>query len=548
MGRLPADMHAWGFATAICSFVVSCARTDLELAPNDGPGDQRGGTATGAGFGAGARSGSGSGAAASGGDGGVMQRGGRGGAVNGSGRGGVANRGGSSGIAGRGGASARGGRSSSGASGGAGASGSGGLGGLGTAGNIARGGAGSAGASGEGGSSHVPAAATALALGAFHTCAVFDNGRLRCWGGAGYIGSGNDLTIGDDETPSVLPDVDIGGGVVQIAAGWYQTCAVLDGGRVRCFGVAAGGLLGYANAENIGDDETPASAGDVDVGGSVTQIAAGPQHTCARLANGTVTCWGSNSHYQLGNRSPGNIGDNETPASTGIVFVGGSVEQVVVGFSHTCALLAGGAVRCWGEGSNGCLGYGNTNTIGDDEEPADAGDVDLGGDAVELAAGSFHTCALLTTGNVRCWGMGYDGRLGYADTRNIGDDETPADAGDVDVGGPVLHIAAGDYSTCALLVGGSVRCWGAGSFGELGYADTANIGDNETPAAAGDVDLGGPATSIDVGFQHTCATLESGAIRCWGRASDGELGYGNTDAVGDDETPASAGDVHALPD
>ena len=100
------------------------------------------------------------------------------------------------------------------------------------------------------------------------------------------------------------------------------------------------------------------------------------------------------------------------------------------GFIHICALLDTGAVRCWGFGADGQLGYGNTNNIGDDEVPASAGDVDLGGTVVQIASGGFHTCALLDTGTARCWGRGADGQLGYGNIVWIGDDEVPASAGD----------------------------------------------------------------------------------------------------------------------
>ena len=162
---------------------------------------------------------------------------------------------------------------------------------------------------------------------------------------------------------------------------------------------------------------------------------------------------------------------------------------------------------------------------------------------IQIAAGGDHTCALLDTGAVRCWGFGSDGRLGYGNTDNIGENETPASVGDVDVGGTVLQIAAGGSHTCALLVGGAVRCWGVGSDGRLGYGNTDDIGDDETPASAGDVVVGGTVTQIAAGTNHTCAVLVGGAVRCWGRGDVGALGYGNPNNIGDNETPASAGDV-----
>ncbi len=161
--------------------------------------------------------------------------------------------------------------------------------------------------------------------------------------------------------------------------------------------------------------------------------------------------------------------------------------QIAAGDSHTCALLNTGAIRCWGFGNYGRLGYGNTNKIGDNETPASAGDVTVGGKVTQIDTGPDHTCVLLDTGAVRCWGAGSGGQLGYGNTNNIGDDETPASAGDVNVGGKVTQTVAGQAHSCALLDTGAVRCWGAGGYGALGYSNKNDIGDNETPASAGDV-------------------------------------------------------------
>jgi len=147
-----------------------------------------------------------------------------------------------------------------------------------------------------------------------------------------------------------------------------------------------------------------------------------------------------------------------------------SATQIAAGGSHTCALLSGGTVRCWGLSSSGQLGYANTNTIGDNETPASAGDVNVGGTVTQVVAGGEHTCALLSGGTVRCWGLSSSGQLGYANTNNIGDNETPASAGNVNVGGTVAQLSAGSIHTCALLSGGTVRCWGSASNGRLGYA------------------------------------------------------------------------------
>jgi len=389
--------------------------------------------------------------------------------------------------------------------------------------------------------------ASSVTTGASHTCALLNTGSVRCWGEgrAGQLGYGNHYKIGDDETPASAGNVNVGGTVSQISAGREHTCALLSTGAVRCWGA---GQLGYGNTDHVGDDETPASAGDVSVGGPVTQVAAGGRHTCALLSTGAVRCWGEAFAGQLGYGDTDQVGDDETPASASDVNVGALVIQIEAGDRHTCVLLSTGAVRCWGSGNDGRLGYGNETTIGDNEAPATAGNVNVGGTVVQIAAGDEHTCALLDTGRVRCWGRGQFGRLGYGNTNDIGDDETPASARDVNVAGPVVRvvrIAAGGRHTCALLDTGAVRCWGSAE--QLGYGEGVDIGDSETPASAGDVNVGGRVSEISAGRDHTCAVLITGAVRCWGRGREGQLGYGNEDSIGDNDLPSTAGDVPVFP-
>jgi cysteine-rich repeat protein len=218
------------------------------------------------------------------------------------------------------------------------------------------------------------------------------------------------------------------------------------------------------------------------------------------------------------------------------------ISQLSLGAFHSCALIANGNVRCWGAGG-ARLDYGNEDFIGDNETPALAGDVNVGGRVSQISAGGSHTCALLDTGNVHCWGESLFGRLGYGNLDNIGDNETPASAGDVNVGGSVRQISAGFDHSCVVLTTGEVLCWGQGRLGRLGYENEDNIGDEESPTFAGDVNVGGGAFQISAGGTHTCALLDTGIVRCWGFGIGGQLGYGNTDNIGDDETPVSAGNV-----
>jgi alpha-tubulin suppressor-like RCC1 family protein len=286
-------------------------------------------------------------------------------------------------------------------------------------------------------------------------------------------------------------NVNLGGKAVQIAAGEQHTCAILEGGAIRCWGLGATGRLGYGNSRNVGDDETPATMGDIELGGKAVGLALGAYHSCALLDNGAVRCWGFGLYGQLGYGQSTTIGDDETPASAGNVNIGGTARQIAAGAYHTCALLDSGAVRCWGYGIYGALGYGNTETIGNDETPASAGSVQLGGSAIAIAAGGHHTCAIMTSGAARCWGYGLHGVPGYSSVQTIGDNETPASAGDLTIGAAVTHLACGTSHSCAVSSDG-VRCWGEGSLGRLGRATIDDIGDNETPAAGGLARILGP--------------------------------------------------------
>jgi alpha-tubulin suppressor-like RCC1 family protein len=408
--------------------------------------------------------------------------------------------------------------------------------------------AGAAGDTGEGGAAGAAGAAAvtpqpAIVAGSSHTCRLFESGALRCWGDASYgLGYGTASHVGDNETPASKGDLTMGEEVLQVGAGQVHTCALLASANVRCWGFPAGGRLGYGTLSGLGPNVIPEALDYVDVGGPVQQIAVGG-FTCALLTSGKVRCWGAADEGEPGYGTKDNIGDNETPASKGDVDVGGDVRQISLGSGHACVILKTGAVRCWGYGYFGQLGYGNQRNIGDDELPASAGDVDVGGDVAVLSAGQYHTCALLTSGAVRCWGLNQSGQLGYGNLENIGDNETPASAGDISVGGPVKQIAAGGAHTCVLLTSGEVRCWGSNQYGELGYGNVQAIGDNENPGSATPVNVGGEVRQLAAGQFHTCALLTSGAVRCWGLNEYGQLGYGNTTIIGDNEAPAVAGDV-----
>jgi alpha-tubulin suppressor-like RCC1 family protein len=353
--------------------------------------------------------------------------------------------------------------------------------------------------------------AASFDAGGSHTCAITGSLSLVCFGlgasgqlGISELNQGSTATIGDDEVPSRPAVVFDGSGreVAAVSAGGSHTCAVRTNGQVRCWGANASGQLGYGFTDTVGDTEAPLAAGPVDlgpapgVGRTAAMISAGGTHTCAVLDNGTVRCWGEGSSGQLGLAATADVGDTEVPASVATVDVGTGRTAVAVtaGAAHSCVILDDGSVRCWGEGSSGQLGLGTSDDIGETETPGSVPVVDLGPGrtAVAIAAGGAHTCAVLDDGSVRCWGAGSSGQLGLASTVDIGDTETPGSVPVVDLGAgrTALAITAGDAHTCVETDLALLSCWGANASGQHGRGDVRVVGDDEAPGTVPAIEIG----------------------------------------------------------
>ncbi|MFO0631358.1 MAG: hypothetical protein U0168_00755 [Nannocystaceae bacterium] len=396
--------------------------------------------------------------------------------------------------------------------------------------------------------------AAAIALGGEHSCALLHSGAVRCWGAGdhGKTGLSTLESIGDDETPDGQPDVDVGGPVVELALGTAFSCALRRNGQVYCWGFVDHGRLGYGPTidQDIGDDETPASAGPLPLPANVVDIAAGGTHACAVVDDGSLYCWGEGTAGKLGYGATTNVGGSNTPIRQGQVPLGESVIAVAAGAGHTCVVNTDRHVRCFGDAVHGILGNGDAmEDIGDDEPASASVELDLSGDVRILVAGSQHSCAVLEPGgDVTCWGFGANGRLGYGDTVDVGDDESLSNLR-VGLGGAAIAIDAGRAHTCALVDTGEIKCWGDGTGGKLGQGGTMDLGDTEAtlPTAIDPVPVddgvGATVLGIATGGDHSCARLDGGRVRCWGAGAKGQLGYGNPMALGDMPGERPAGDV-----
>ncbi len=168
---------------------------------------------------------------------------------------------------------------------------------------------------------------------------------------------------------------------------------------------------------------------------------------------------------------------------------------------------------------------------------------ELRADASRLSLGHNTACVILDAGTVRCWGSNNQGQVGLGISQTpIGANETPDSFPTLDLGGlRALEVATSESHSCARLIDRSVRCWGGQTFGPmLGVPGSpGRVGDNESPTAIPPVSLGLAANAIAVGNLHSCALLEDGSVRCWGDGRFGQLGQGNREDIGDNETPAS---------
>lgn len=327
-------------------------------------------------------------------------------------------------------------------------------------------------------------------------------------------------------TPASAGGVNLSG-AVQVAAGHSMACAVLSDTTARCWGSGPLGTGGAFNQTSPFAVQVEDAQGDAMTG--ITQIAIGSGHVCALLQDTTAQCWGDNL--------VGNLGNGTTTASTTPVVVqqqGGAtltgITQLALGDLHSCALLSSGEARCWGQ-NQGTLGDGTrTNRKRAVPVQNSAGTGPLT-NIVQLAAGSQHTCALLGDGRVQCFGENGQGQIGDGTTTARLRPKTVKDPSGTTALTSVTQISADLQSTCARLSTGQLRCWGPNGSGQRGNGAVTLPGQpgpllpTAVKAPSGTTAFTG-AQSVGVGAFHACARINTAQLRCWGVNTDGQAGDG----------------------
>jgi alpha-tubulin suppressor-like RCC1 family protein len=288
-----------------------------------------------------------------------------------------------------------------------------------------------------------------VAAGTYHTCALTIAGGVKCWGGNanGQLGDGTTA-----QHPAPVDVIGLSGGVEALGAGYHSNCVLLSTGGVQCWG---GNILGQLGDGTTTDRPTPVDV--IGLSSGVRSIAVGLQHVCALMDAGGVKCWGSNFAGQLGD---GTTTDRFTPVD--MKGLPGGIVALAAGSASTCALTQKGGVKCWGSNSAGTLGDG---TGIDRLWPVNVSGLSSGVLAITL--GHDHACALMDGGRVKCWGWNVDGQLGDGTkiTRYA-----PVDV--IGLEGGAVALAAGIFHSCAILESGGVMCWGNNSCGSLGDGTT----------------------------------------------------------------------------
>jgi alpha-tubulin suppressor-like RCC1 family protein len=365
-----------------------------------------------------------------------------------------------------------------------------------------------------------------VALGDMHVCALMDDDMtIKCWGAgwAGQLGTGS-------ATGSYIPaNVDRSAfgtrSVVMIDSGGYHSCALLSDSTVWCWGSNNDGELGNGTTSDVNP-----SAGQVPGLTTVLDIGLGANHSCAVVGSTQMYCWGARFDGQCGVQGGASSDDILDPTFVWDTTTGAPMNDALKadgGANHTCALVETDRVRCWGSNSVGQLGDGSTNTHVNPVYVLAPTGYTPHENFSAVTTGTAYTCALNSlTSRAECWGANNYGQLGDGSTtqREIAvvvrnPDSTAMTS--------VSHISAGFQHTCAV-AGGVAKCWGTNTFGQLGVG-VGSTGEHYATTVR--MSGTGPdminAMTIDAGYNFTCAIVGTEhELYCWGKDDNGELGNG----------------------
>jgi alpha-tubulin suppressor-like RCC1 family protein len=291
-----------------------------------------------------------------------------------------------------------------------------------------------------------------------HLCVVTDAGAAKCWG------DGDNGKLGNNGTADALTPVTptgLGSGVASVATGTQNGCAVMTDGTLKCWGYNSNGQLGNGSTTTSNVPVTIAGATDV------KKVVIGNSHICYLTNGGTVMCSGNNFQAEFGN---GNRTSTTAFVASGGGVNGGAgitgVKDITASTYATCFVLNSGVTKCAGYDQYGEIGTGTvTSSIFTAPQTAIVS-------SASIASAATHICAVTSSSGAKCWGQGTSGRLG---TNSVANSGAPTDVVGLTAG--VLQVVAGAQHSCALMQSGGVKCWGNNNNAQVGAVgiSTSNI-------------------------------------------------------------------------
>lgn len=360
-----------------------------------------------------------------------------------------------------------------------------------------------------------------VAVGYAHTCALTTEGIMACWGYGEHGELGFEIEGSESAElhqvvrgPTKIEGLD---GITDFDTYSQHGCAVHSGGSVSCWGANTWGQVGNGSTDH---QMTPAKVEGLS---DIESVRTGCDFSCALTTEGGVKCWGNNDFFQLGAETSEPAAPSLTPID--VTGLSSGAVSIATGCDHACAVMGDGTLECWGNNSSGQAGQKikidrhTSNKLLWIDTPTVVPDLS---DVAEVALTGDSTCALLSGGAMKCWGSQAGGLLGNGKNIDEDFDNAHVQIAPADVTGLTSGVTT-ISGTCAV-VGGPVECWsynlGDGTVGD--GTDGSGVTSNVPVRVKGVKD----AVQVSAGL-HSCLVTRSGAVQCWGTNEFGQLGNGH---------------------